>query len=193
MIGTSHCCWFVIEGQLLISSKVIGRTSDCVLPVPVRACVWSVCDTLKIIFLNKQEGHFITRKPPWMGAQHVQPHTPSELRAINTIQSLINLEMGDRIFDPNRNHLFQGSSVESRDECLEEMPRESVFSVYMQCVLPHKLSYAFSLILLEANDRQLAVSFMCYACHYVVLPELASLWCSCISHSLWLGWRSHYF
>lgn len=74
--------------------------------------------------------------------------------------------------------------MESGDEYLEEMPRESVFSVSMQCVLPYKLSYAFSLILLEANDRQLAVSFMCYACHYIVLPELASLWCSCISHSL---------
>lgn len=71
--------------------------------------------------------------------------------------------------------------MESGVECLEEMPRESVFSVYMQCVLSHKLSYAFSLILLEAKDRQLAVSFMCYACHYAVLLEqLASLWCSCM-------------
>lgn len=53
-------------------------------------------------------------------------------------------------------------------KCLEEMPREFVFSVYMQCVLPHKLSYAFSLILLEANDSLLLA--LC-AMHVITLSS----------------------
>lgn len=48
--------------------------------------------------------------------------------------------------------------------------KRSVFSVYIQCVLLHQLSYAFSLVLLETNGRQLAVSFKGCACHYVVPP-----------------------
>lgn len=59
--------------------------------------------------------------------------------------------------------------------------KRSVFSVYIQCVLPHELSYAFSLVLLEANASQLAVGFMDCACPCVVpLEQQASLQCSCV-------------
>lgn len=85
---------------LLIFNWLIRPTinvikGNCVLPVPVHACVSSVHDTIKIMFLNKQAGRLLhTRKVapcPWMEAEHVRPHTSSELRAINTIQSLLYL------------------------------------------------------------------------------------------------------
>lgn len=81
--------------------------------------------------------------------------------------------------------------MESGDECLEEMPRESVFSVYMQCVLPHKLSYAFPLILLEAND-----SLLLALCAMHVITLSSQNWLLSGVHVFLIhydGWRSHYF